>query len=163
MNLREKNPPELGQLLFSLGKISDQLQVSDLKWHFNLELCEIDDTTFPIAQLVKSAYPNASPEDARIRKVSLVEMIETINWWFCGGGHSGKEENFRPRPIVTEYSDLFWWMSDYIDFSKSEISEYIAMNPDDRFGRSGILDNFAFVIVDRESQHVLFFDAGQSD
>jgi hypothetical protein len=163
MILSEKNPPELEQLLSSLEEISDQLQVSDLRWHFNLKLCAIDDTALPIAQLVKSAYPAAYPEDARIRKVSLAEMIETMNWWFCGGGISGREEHFRLRPIVTEYSDLFWRMSDYIDFSGSEISEYIAMNRDDIFGSSGILDNFAFVIVDRESQHVLFFNAGQSD
>jgi hypothetical protein len=161
--LREKNPPELEQLLFSLGKISDQLQVSDLKWYFNLKLCEIDDTTMPLAQLVKSAYPSAYPEQARIEKLSLAEMIEKMNWWFCGGGDSRNEENFRSRPIVTEYSDLFWWMTDYIDFSRSGIYEYIAMNPDDRFGKGGILGNFAFVIVDQESQHVLFFKAGQCD
>jgi hypothetical protein len=163
MNLSEKNPPELEQLLSSLEELSDQLQVSDLRWHFELKLYEVDDTTLPIAQLVKSAYPDAYPDNASTRKVSLAEMIETMNWWFCGGGISGREENLRLRPIVTEYSDLFWRMSGYIDFSGSEISEYIAMNPDDRFGRGGILGNFAFVIVDRESQHVLFFDAGQSD
>jgi len=69
----------------------------------------------------------------------------------------------RVRQIVTEYSDLWLCLAEYVDFSRAQIHEYSSTNPLDGFSKRGLTGNFAFVIIDEQTRQILFFCGGDCD
>jgi hypothetical protein len=163
MNLKEKNTNDFVEFEYYLEKISDSLQRSPFKWYFGVKLCEFDNLPEAIKNVVGIAYANAYPEQATLERKTFAEMVARLNQEFSMWLKPRGENADRVRPIVTEYSDLWWCLGEYIDFRRSQIYEYLPTNQLDEFGSGGLFGNFAFVIIDEETRHILFFSGGDSD
>lgn len=163
MNLIEKSPREFLELNYYLERISDSIQRSDLRWYFHFRLYEFDSLSDSVKNIVAKVYPNVDLERATTEKITFAEMLERLNEKLSSYLTPRGENVDRTRPIVTEYSDLLWCLAEYVDFSRAQIHEYSTTNLLDGFGKGGILENFAFVIIDEQTRQILFFSGGDWD
>jgi len=162
MNLIEKSPREFLEFNYYLERISDSIP-SPLRWYFDFKLYEFDSLSDSVKNIIARVYQNVDLERATIEKITFTEMLERLNEKLSSSlGSRGKSVN-GVRQIVTEYSDLWWCLAEYVDFSRAQIHEYSTTNPLDGFGSGGILGNFAFVIIDEQTRQILFFSGGDCD
>jgi hypothetical protein len=163
MNLIEKNPSEFLEFNHYLEKISDSVQRSDLRWYFDFKLYEFDSLSDSVKNIIARVYPNVDLERATTARITFAEMLERLNEKLSSSLRPRGEIVDRARPIVTEYSDLWWCLAEYVDFSRAQIYEYTTTNLLDGFGSGGILENFSFVIIDEQTRRILFFSGGDCD
>jgi len=163
MNLIEKSSREFLELNYYLERISDSTQRCDLRWFFHFKLYEFDSLSDSVKNIVARVYPNVDLERATTEKITFADMLERLNEKLSSYLTPRGANVDRARPIVTEYSDLWWCLAEYVNFSRAQIHEYMTTNLHDGFCSGGILENFAFVIIDEQTRHILFFSGGDCD
>ena len=163
MNLIEKSPREFLEFNYYLERISDSVRRSDLRWYFHFKLYEFDNLSDSVKNIVARVYPNVDLERATTEKITFAEMLERLNEKLSSYLTPRGENIDRTRPIVTEYSDLWSCLAEYVDFGRAQIHEYSTTNLLDGFRICGITGDFAFVIIDEQTRQILFFRGGISD
>src|SRR5215831_7606015 len=124
MNLIEKSPSEFLEFNYYLERISDSVRRSDLRWYFDFKLYEFDSLSDSVKNIIARVYPNVDLERATTEKITFAEMLERLNEKLSSSlGSRGKSVN-GVRQIVTEYSDLWWCLAEYVEFSRAQIHEY---------------------------------------
>jgi hypothetical protein len=102
-------------------------------------------------------------ERTTTEKMTFAEMLKRLNEKLSSSLRPRGENVDRVRQIVTEYSDLWLCLAEYVDFSRAQIHEYSSTNPLDGFSKRGLTGNFAFVIIDEQTRQILFFCGGVCD
>ena len=113
--------------------------------------------------IVARVYPNVDLERTTTEKMTFAEMLERLNEKLSSSLRPRGENVDRVRQIVTEYSDLWLCLAEYVDFSRAQIHEYSLTSPLDGFSKRGLTGNFAFVIIDEQTRQILFFCGGDCD
>jgi hypothetical protein len=156
MPLIEKTPVELLDFEQRFTAISDSIQKSDIKWYFDCKLYEFESLPVLSKEIVTHAYPRTNYKQASLERKTFAEMLARLNEEFSAWPHAKERNDGRVPSIITEYSDVWFCLTGFIDFAQAHIYEYSPTAHSDPFGKSGLFRSFAFIVKDESSHHLLF-------
>lgn len=160
MNFKKIEIAALHKLLGYLEAVSDFIRTGEIKWYFDVSLYECEELTPDIKRLVKTAYPNSKPEEAKLTEGSIEDVIETFNNEL-GRFASHAEELRILLPISTQRAGMWQYLSDCIDYEHSRIFEYFSSEQDSL--SNGIMGGFAIIFYNEKMGRYLIFIATTSD
>jgi hypothetical protein len=78
MNVKEIETPGLHKLAGYLEAVSEFIRTGELKWYFETRLFECEEVVADIRPFIKTVYPDAKLENARIIEGSARDIVETL-------------------------------------------------------------------------------------
>ena len=160
ISLKEIETPVLDRLEGYLEAVSESIRTGELKWYFEANLFEYEESVSDVKQLIKAAYPTAEPEKAQVDECSIDDVLDTLRHEL-GRSLTESESLKFLMPMTNINSEMWQYVGGCIVFEESRIYEYFSSEKDGLL--NGILGDFAFIIHDENRHRCLIVSGATCD
>lgn len=155
--------PEFHRLDGCMQGMTGLLSQGQLDWYFDGKGFEMAGADFPVKEVIRLAYPETKPENAKIIECSAKEMVDDINrqmsverpYW-------GDPTKTASVPLLNHDAALWRLLKECVNYEGSRIFRYEPLDNSDEL-HCGITSEFTFVIYDEGQRRCIIISGYNMD